>query len=62
MIKTILTIIAVLVIMSPYLIIKFVCNPIGCIKQMRANWKFVYGDSCDYPSLYCKDEEKKTKR
>jgi hypothetical protein len=59
--KTTLTIIAIFVILSPYLMFKFVCNPIGCIKQMRANWKLVNGDFYDYPSLYA-EEEKETKR
>jgi hypothetical protein len=62
MMKTILTIIAVFVILSPYLMFKFVCNPIGCIKQMRANWKLVNGDFYDYPSIYAEEEEKETKR
>jgi hypothetical protein len=60
--KTTLTIIAVFVILTPYLIFKFVCNPIGCIKQMRANWKLVNGDFYDYPSSYTEEEEKETKR
>jgi hypothetical protein len=60
--KTILTIIAIFVILSPYLMFKFVCNPVGCIKQMWANWKLVNGDFCDYPSIYSKEEEKKAKR
>lgn len=47
MTKTILTLIVILVILSPYLLFKFICNPIGCIKQMRADWKLVNGDFDD---------------
>ena len=60
--RTLLTFIALSVILVPYMLYKFVCNPIGCIKQMIADWKFINGDWYDNPPAHSKTKEKKTKR
>ena len=60
--KTLLTILVVLVILVPYMLFKFVCNPIGSVKQMWLDWKMINGDWNDYSPAHTKTKEKKTKR
>ena len=60
--KTLLTIIVVSVILLPYFVIKFIMNPVGSIRVMRENWKFVNGDWNDITPAHPKTKEKKAKR
>jgi hypothetical protein len=59
--KICLTILLVLVIMSPYLLYKFVRSPIGSIKSLRDDWKMINGDwFYDYTSTHTEKKSKET--
>ena len=60
--KTLLTIIVVSVILLPYFVIKFIMNPVGSIRVMIENWRFVNGDWNDITPAYTETKEKKAKR